>query len=49
MIDSKTLEINPKPYSNNKPVLCPFVANKELDLYEYGDEYHHTVWQKIWT
>lgn len=49
LLDSKTLNVEPNVDTKRRPVLCPFVTNKELDLVNYGDEYQHTVWQKIWT
>ena len=49
LLDSKTLNVEPNVDTKRRPVLCPFVTNKEMDLVNYGDEYQHTVWQKIWT
>lgn len=49
LLDSKTLNVEPNVDTKRRPILCPFVTNKEMDLVNYGDEYQHTVWQKIWT
>lgn len=49
LLDSKTLNVEPEVDTKRRPILCPFVTNKEKDLVKYGDEYQHTVWQKIWT
>lgn len=50
-IDSKTLNVEPgiDTRPQFRPEISEFVQNKEIDLAQYGDQYQHTVWQKIWT
>lgn len=48
-LNSKTLGVNSSVDFERQPNISEFVQNKEIDLAKYGDQFQHTVWQKIWT